>query len=226
MLHRILEALVSGQSTRKIASWAVPPVSHSAINRYRTAHVVPILHNAEALQKLLRSNKEEKIGLNSLEQPDTEVIQAQQDARELTVQAILAAPALKVRENRIRAKQDRINRLCTIVNERADEMSAVPGGSSGFLARDFKGSGDSLQEVYKFDAGLYTAFEETEKAIAIELGQWQENAGAGSVSIQIVCPAAGSPAGELPRVSFAAVQIEAGEEEDEISEIGLLQKPG
>jgi len=74
------------------------------------------------------------------------------------------------------------------------------------------------------------------RAMGTEMREWmrlhgqatgelaRDGQNAQTMSIQIVCPSAQNAAnGELPRVSFAAVdQIEAGEE-DGLSEIGLVQ---
>lgn len=73
---------------------------------------------------------------------------------------------------------------------------------------------------YAVDTALLSELREHEKHIAIESGQWQENVGGSSVSVQIICPQA--PDGSLPRVSFASsdtVDLDAGES------IGLLQRP-
>lgn len=219
MLHKIVEAHLSGQSCRKIAAWTVPPVSFNSISRYMKEHVQPVIGNAEALKFLLRANKEENKPLP----PEIRAGTTPEQVDQLAIRALYAAPALHIRENRIRAKQERLNRLCTIVNERGEDMAAVPGGSSGFLARDFKGSGENIQEVYKFDGELYKAFDETEKAIAIERNEWQENTGGQGVSVQIVCPWVGSP-DQMPRVSFAAPDAIAAPDDDEVEmEIGLLK---
>jgi hypothetical protein len=222
MFQRILEALVSGHSSRQIATWCVPPVAHSTINNYNRTHVRPILHNADQIKALLTANKVQNTALPPELQSFTDETQVDDIAR----QAILGTSVMSVRENRINAKQERLRRLAMIVNGRAVDMAGIPGGESGFLVRDFKGSGDSLQEINRFDSELFKAFDETEKNIAIELGQWQENA-TGSVSIQIVCPAA--PAGQSPKIVFGdqTLTLEAGAvehiDDDPISEIGLLQ---
>lgn len=252
MLQKVVEAHLSGQSSRKIASWLVPTVAHTTISRYIVQHIAPVMGNAEALKLLLRSNRDENTPLP----PALQGVATEQQIDRLAIQAITSVPALHIREKRIQAKTDRWRRVQMIVDGRAADMSlcanckkpkdihpweddvmperrcdtfiAVPGGESGFLARDFKGAGENLQEVYRFDDALFKSFGDIEKDIAIELGQWQENTGTGSVSIQIVCP---TVAGEQPRISFArdeSLLIEGDAltdaEDGGISEIGLLQK--
>jgi hypothetical protein len=222
MHHRIVEAAIRGDSARSIALWLRPPASHSTVNRYIQNHIAPVMSNATALKKLLQPIEVENEGDSNPKQDDTAVRQRESEIDEFAKQALFAAPALHIRDNRIRAKQERLNRIAAIVNERAGEMENIPGGRSGFLTRDFKGSGENMQEVYKFDAELFKAFDETEKSIAIELGQWQENTGNGAVSIQILYPGSASEPQNLPRVTYNAVnQIEAGDG-DEV-EIGTRQ---
>ncbi len=219
MEQKAIEALLDGQTVRAVARWLVPSVSHASVHRYLVTYLRPAMKNAETLKALLPER------LRSTETTETapETI-AQQPLlpsnAQLVKQAIMAAPTLQIRDNRIRAKTDRWNRAAMIVNGRAKEMEGeVAGGESGFLARDYKGSGESLTPVYKFDDALFKSFGDIEKDIAIELGQWQENNAAGSVSVQIICPQA--PSDAMPRVSFASEDtIEAGED------IGVIQSPG
>ena len=84
------------------------------------------------------------------------------------------------RERRVRAINDRWNRLQRIIEERADapEMQAVAGGRTGLLAHNVKsvGSGETSQvvDVYEVDTGLLRELREHEKQAAQELGQWTE----------------------------------------------------
>lgn len=248
---KIVEWILSGRSTRDIADTAQPPVSFSAVQRFKSSVIKPMVQRAEESGRILGKTMRAKQAPEPMV-ADTQATQAVQNA-------ILDAPALHIRENRLRIQQELTNKLLRVVRERGEDMSVceacrlpesahpweemrdsidkdgkpveirtgcdvyrrVPGGETGLVIRKLKATGIE----YAVDTAVLAEIREQEKHVAVELGQWQENTGAGSVSIQIVCPSAGSPAGELPRVSFAAVdQIEAADE-DEVSEIGLLQKP-
>ena len=84
------------------------------------------------------------------------------------------------RERRVRALNDRWNRLQRVMEERADDpaMANVPGGRTGLLVHDVKsvGSGYSAQvvDLYEVDTGLLKELREHEKQAAQELGQWVE----------------------------------------------------
>jgi hypothetical protein len=244
MLKTITEAAISGQTSTQIAKWVLPQVSRSAIERYITTRVKPAKANAALLLSVVplppvmgtHKHLPETKGVTSEEWEKTEdcspvdPIRTDQveQVNKLAKTALLATPVLQIRENRIAAKEDRHRRFQMIVEGRARAHADVEGGASGFLTQDYRGE----NVVYKFDSALATAFEENEKAIAIESGQWQENA-AGNVAIQIICPV--SPGGDLtPRVVYSAFgagsAIDAApgsveEVEDPIVEIGLLQAP-
>ena len=242
---KIIDLILSGMATRTIGSSVVPPIPHSAVQRYKTSIIKPMVQRAAVSERILTEVpglKDKPMDFSGLP-PAVQAVQ----------KAIQDAPALHIRENRIKAKADRWRRVQMIVDGRAADMSlcanckkpkdihpweddihperrcdtfvAVPGGESGFLARDFKGAGENLQEVYKFDDALFKSFGDIEKDIAIELGQWQENAGSGSVSIQIVCP---TQPGEQPKITFAqdeTLTLEASAEEvGGMEDIGLLQR--
>ncbi len=233
----VIKALMDGQSSRQIAEWTRPPVSHLTIWRYRELVLKPTMLNAQLLTSILpptinRPHGNAQPALleviekqlvsesgNSGKQRETVGKQEQAGKREgevnhqvrqLAIQAITGAPALQIRENRIAAQQDRHRRLQMVMDARAKNMAEVPGGESGILTRDGKG-------IYKVDGTLLAEFREHEKQIAVELGQWQENT-QGNVSIQIVVPPAGS--GAVPRISYVS------DDAIESEEIGLIQGNG
>lgn len=91
------------------------------------------------------------------------------------------------RLNRVRALNDRQQRMVRLIEARAaehapsdepSEHAAVPGGDTGMLVRSYKGvgRGDDFQllEEYAFDAALAKEMREHEKQAAQELGQWLE----------------------------------------------------
>lgn len=90
------------------------------------------------------------------------------------------------RMRRVKAQNDRWNRLQRIIEERADhaDYANAPGGRTGLLARTVKmiGSGENATVIEEFavDVGLAKLLLEHEKQAAQELGQWidkQEVAG-------------------------------------------------
>lgn len=174
--QKIIDAILAGETVRKIAAWAKPPVSFNAIQRYKAAIVKPAIQQSQAVARIINSTAKQSL--------TAEEKQAVQDA-------VQAAPVLAVRELRLARLQDRANRLDLIMNERAVDMASAPGGKSGLLARQLKqlGSGKDAQvvEEYKLDTGLLAEFREHEKQAAIELGQWQESAGLGA-TVQVVVP--------------------------------------
>lgn len=175
-LQKIIDAVLDGQSCRKIEAWVRPRVSRSTLNRFARETVEASLKRANKL--VVAKGVENQAVMSKPETAET--------VRQLVKESITAAPVLAVREKRLEAIQDRHDRMMSILRERGEEMNHVPGGKSGLLARDFKGDG---QEVYKFDAKLAAELREHEKHIAIEMGQWQESA-APNVAIQIVMPTA------------------------------------
>lgn len=94
---------------------------------------------------------------------------------------------IRRKDNRLARLQDLSERMQTIITERGAEMglsgvftdengtkyelSEIPGGKSGLLARSYDKMGIA---VYKFDAALVRELRETLKQAAIETGQWTE----------------------------------------------------
>ena len=82
------------------------------------------------------------------------------------------------RELRVKALNDRWNRMRRVIEARADHESFAnaPGGSTGLLVRTLKkiGSGEDAELVEEFavDTGLLRELREHEKQAAQELGQW------------------------------------------------------
>ncbi len=88
------------------------------------------------------------------------------------------------RQSRRLAVMDRrYRKLQQIIEERgaADEMQAIPGGTTGLLVKTRKaiGSGASIEFVdeYELDTGLLAEMRQLEKQAAIELGQIEERSG-------------------------------------------------
>lgn len=152
-------------------------VSRQAVWEYKNRHLVKAVELASRLAK-------------------AETQEFESASRQLVKTAAIAKdvagslPILAVREKRLQEQQDRHNRLKLVMQERAEDMADVPGGKSGLLVRQIKqiGNGENAREVeeYKLDDGLLSEFREHEKMIAIELGQWQEQAG-GPASMTVIC---------------------------------------
>jgi hypothetical protein len=97
-----------------------------------------------------------------------------QDRREFyETEALTHGVAL--RHQRVRALNDRWQRMKQLIEERAKDMADVPGGSSGLLVRQVKGvgEGDRFREVeyYTTDHGLLREMRQLEEQAARELGQ-------------------------------------------------------
>lgn len=110
--------------------------------------------------------------------------------------------AIAEKQARVEALQERHASIRAAIQcitaERGADMADIPGGSSGFYARDYKGK-DADQAVYRIDTGLIALFAELraiERQAAGELGQWiekQESTGANggpiAVKVEFVTPA-------------------------------------
>lgn len=86
------------------------------------------------------------------------------------------AEGIRLRVNRLRNLQDRIDRMTRLIDARAQEFAATSetaGGDTGLLARDYKGK-NADRAVYRFDAALVRELREHERQAAQELGQWAE----------------------------------------------------
>jgi hypothetical protein len=203
---KVIDALLNGQSTRQIASWLNPSMSYATVSRFCNTYVKPCYRNASKLKLILNQRDTETAtvlqeGATPVQQRVTGNV-SDTPRGQIVKQAIMSIPMLQLREARIAAKKDRWARLKTIVDERAATMADIPGGSSGFLTKDYKGE----NVIHSFDAGLFKAFGETEKDLAIEVGQWQEAGQFAGVSVQIVMPTS-SGSSEMPRVSYASEDV-------------------
>lgn len=83
----------------------------------------------------------------------------------------LAAEGVRLKVNRLRNLQNRVDRMHRLIEARAEDLKDdIAGGETGLLVRDYKHGGT----VYKFDAALLRELREHEKQAAIELGQFTE----------------------------------------------------
>lgn len=99
---------------------------------------------------------------------------------------------IAVKENRLKALDDRWRRLNAIIEQRAkhDHFQGFPGGNSGLMGRVAKwiGNGENRELVveHELDVGLLKEIREIEKQAAQELGQWTDKVEAsGGLKIQV-----------------------------------------
>jgi len=88
--------------------------------------------------------------------------------------AKLLREGIRRKENRLRNLQARVDKMLTLIEERAKEMDGeIAGGGTGLLVRDYKGK-DADIPIYKFDAAVVKELREHERQAAQELGEWTE----------------------------------------------------
>lgn len=98
--------------------------------------------------------------------------------------AAVAALGIADRHNRVAAQNDRWHRMQTLMDARADQYKAVPGGETGLIVRQVKRrtvyyAEDGTQssedvEEWVLDAALLVELRKLEEHTARELGQWTE----------------------------------------------------
>jgi hypothetical protein len=88
--------------------------------------------------------------------------------------------AIADRNSRVRALQERWeilrNGLMVIIKERGEALKDFPGGASGLLTKDYRGTGPDQRVITRVDSGVISLFQELrayEQQAAIEIGQWQ-----------------------------------------------------
>lgn len=80
-------------------------------------------------------------------------------------------------QNRVAGYNDRWDRMHRVIEARAVELAAVPGGETGLLVHTYKMAGGRepiVMDEYAVDTGLLAEMRATEKQAAQELGQWTE----------------------------------------------------
>jgi hypothetical protein len=88
--------------------------------------------------------------------------------------AIAARQAIGRRARRVRALQERHEKMLAVIEARALEHAGVPGGSTGLLVRTVRGIAGVAVDFYEVDTALLRELREHEKQAAQELGQWVE----------------------------------------------------
>lgn len=96
------------------------------------------------------------------------------------IRAAILQEGIAIRENRIKALNERHARMRQVIAERAEapETLDVAGGRTGLIVHNVKGvgKGDDFQliDLYEVDTGLLKELREHEKQAAQEVGQWTE----------------------------------------------------
>jgi hypothetical protein len=109
------------------------------------------------------------------------------------IQAELSAGTIALeissRNARVRALQDRWDRMRQVIEQRAasPDFAKVPGGTSGLLCRDLRCKDTP---VYKLDTGLLAELRAHEQQAAQELSQWQTRSAVEEPKVIEVTPAA------------------------------------
>lgn len=92
--------------------------------------------------------------------------------------ARVRAEGIAIREQRVKAQNERWAALQLIVAERAadESLKEAAGHDSGFMVLRYRGVGSgedfTLVREYAFDKALFDAFQDLEQHTAKELGQW------------------------------------------------------
>ncbi len=82
--------------------------------------------------------------------------------------------AVRNRESRIKNLQDRLARMQHMMDQRGAHLAdEFPGADTGLYAKDYKGR-NADQPIFRFDDKLEKAMRETERQLAIELNEWNE----------------------------------------------------
>jgi hypothetical protein len=76
--------------------------------------------------------------------------------------------------HRINRANQRLRQIGRLTDARAKEYADQPGGETGLIVKDYKGSGDNLRTVFAFDAAVIKEERELLKYMSQELGQWTE----------------------------------------------------
>lgn len=118
---KIIQLILSGTPVRQIAEMVVPHVPHSAVQRYKTNVIKPMLANAEESSRILNTQITH-LGDTKLPVPlssDTTAVQAVQHA-------IQAAPVLSIFRTRLESVHGRIERAMDRVEGNPKEFGLLP----------------------------------------------------------------------------------------------------
>lgn len=199
----IVQRILDGLSVRKICTALVPPVSPSAVHRYKTLILKPMVARAATVEHIvLRRN-------DGFVSPVP--VFATQNATQLVQQAIKDAPVVSLFRRELEKYRGVINRTIEKA-ESAVRIVTDKAGNEVVIGADFSCIAPLINQGHKNLEMLGRATGELEPV------------GGSSVSIQII---SGGP-GEQPRVSFASREaIEAAPDDGDsgVAAIGLLQAP-
>ncbi len=204
---KIIRRMMEGDSLRSVANGIQPPISEMALSRYKTNVIKPILARAQQTESLLIGQKGEKQPLV----PPSPL----RKAEIATVQALSDAPVISLFRQRLEHLNGIIARTLTKA-ESSVRTATDKDGNQVVIGADIGVMAPLLNQAHKNVEMLGRATGELEPQ------------GGGSVSIQILCPAAGAATvDQLPRITFAdANAIEHVAEPaliEESDDIGVLQ---
>jgi hypothetical protein len=193
--QKIVDGILAGKSVRAVAKSVVPPIQFNAIQRYKTNVVIPMLQRAEKISATMHPVV-----------PLSADPVALQGARE----AIQDAPTVSLFRHRLEKLYRRVDRAL----DRAETAVRVIEKDGKLVA-----AGADLGPI----APLLSAAHRNLEMLGRATGEL-EPAGSASMSIQIICPAAGSS--EPPRIVFGqdderTIEGEAIEVEPVEAEIGI-----
>ena len=199
--QKIIDGILSGMTTRAISSFVVPPIPHSAVQRYKVSVIKPMLERASVSERILNSVpglKDKPMDLSNAP-PEVQAVQ----------QAIQDAPVLSLFRKRHEKVWGVVERTMAKA-EAAVRVQRDEDGNEVFAGPDLGVMAPILNQAHKSIEILGRA-----------TGELEPQGGQG-VSIQIICPAAPNP-DAMPRVSYAAPdQIEGAV--DDCAVIGVIQK--
>lgn len=204
---KIIRRFMEGDSLRAVGEGIVPPISAMALQRYKSKVIMPILARAQQSESLL-------IGESGKKQPLV-TPNALQKAEKATAQALQDAPVFSIFRQRLEKLNGLIDRTLTKA-ESSVRIATDKDGNQVVVGADIGVMAPLLNQAHKNLEILGRATGELEPQ------------GGGSVSIQILCPAAGTSVDQMPRITFSDVNAIEGTAEsagdvEESEDIGLIQ---
>lgn len=205
----IIRRIIDGLSIRQVIAGLVPPVSEMTVHRYKSKVIKPILAQHGHRESLSIKEKDDFVPPVPLAGDGKLVERATSEA--------VNRPVLSI----FRQRLENLNRII--------DRTITKAESSVRIATDKDGN----QVVVGADIGvLAPLLNQAHKNVEM-LGRATgelEPTGGGSVSIQILCPAAGTSVDQMPRITFAdadantikGTAVAVGELE-ESEEIGIVQ---
>lgn len=209
----IIRRIIDGLSIRQVIAGVVPPVSEMTVHRYKSKVIMPILAKAGQREGLHIREKDDFVPPVPLGVP----LASGGNVVERVTSEALNRPVLSVFRQRLEKLNGIIDRTLNKA-ESSVRIATDKDGNQVVVGADIGVMAPLLNQAHKNVEMLGRATGELEPQ------------GGGSVSIQILCPAAGTTVEQMPRITYAdtdANVIEgtavSADELDESAEIGVLQ---